>query len=188
MTALKIIVSTLIAVMSYGIIHDMITAHLCVDYFTIGHPKIIESESPMLLALTWGIIATWWVALPMGLLIAGFNQLGKKPSMEYRKVMMMLLKLILIMFGIALFAGLVGYVLTELNIIYLLPRLAEQMDSTKYIKFLAAGWAHTSSYLSGVIGTIIVCRIIFKRRKERLLTSTKSHGLNNHTRKARVIP
>lgn len=186
MTTVKIIISTLIVAISYGIIHDMITAHLCVEYFTIGHPKIIESESPVLLALIWGIIATWWVGLPMGLLIAGFSQLGKKPKLEYREVMKLIIRLILMMFGIALFAGVVGYFLTELNVIHLVSRLAEQMDSTNHSKFLATGWAHTSSYLSGIIGTFIVCRIIYKRRKERLLTSTKRHGLNSHNREART--
>ena len=62
MTFVKIVLSTLFSAISYGIIHDMITAHFCVEYFTIGHPKIIESESPVLLALLWGVIATWWVA------------------------------------------------------------------------------------------------------------------------------
>jgi hypothetical protein len=165
MTSLKIIISVFCMAISYGIIHDMITAHLCVEYFTIGHPRIIKSESPILLALTWGFIATWWVALPMGLLIAGFNQFGKKPSLEYAEVLHLILKLILIMFGIALLSGIVGYVLTELNIIKLIPRLAEQMDSTKHSKFLSAGWAHAASYLSGVIGTMIICRIIFKKRR-----------------------
>ena len=130
MTSVKIILSTLFAAISYGIIHDMITAHLCVEYFTIGHPKIIESESPVILAL---------------------------------------------------FAGIVGYVLADLEIIYLTPRFAELMDSSKHSKFLAAGWAHTSSYLSGIIGTILVCFIITKKRKK-LLASTKSQGLNNHNR------
>ncbi|WP_139230367.1 hypothetical protein [Lishizhenia tianjinensis] len=182
---MKIILCTLLAAIIYGIIHDMITAHLCVEYFTIGHPKIIESKSPVLLALLWGVIATWWVALPMGILVAGFSQFGKKPNLEFRDVMRLILKLLLIMFGIALIAGIVGYVLTYLKIIHLVPRLSELMDSSKHSKFLAAGWAHTSSYLSGIIGTIFLCIIVTRKRK-RLLTSTKSHGLSNHNLKTRI--
>lgn len=181
MTSVKIILSTLFAAICFGIIHDMITAHLCVEYFTIGHPKIIESESPVLLALLWGVIATWWVALPMGILIAGFSQFGKNPNLEFQDIMSLILKLLLIMFGIALIAGIIGYVLTDLKIIYLTPRFAELIDSSKHSKFLAAGWAHTSSYLSGIIGTIFICIIITKKRKK-LLTSINSHGLNNYYR------
>jgi hypothetical protein len=185
MTFVKIVLSTLFAAISYGIIHDMITAHFCVEYFTIGHPKIIESESPVLLALLWGVIATWWVALPMGIFIAGFSQFGKKPYLEFQDIMSLILKLLLIMFGIALIAGIVGYVLTDLEIIYLTPSFAELMDSSKHSKFLAAGWAHTSSYLSGIIGTIFVCIIISKKRKK-LLASTKNQGLNTHNPNTRV--
>lgn len=165
MNPLKIILSTLIAAIAYGIIHDMITAHLCVEYFTIGHPKIIESESPILLALTWGVIATWWVALPMGILIAAFNHLGKRPSLEFNRVLKLIVKLMLFMFGIALFSGIIGYVLSEMGIIYLVPRLADQIPPSKHSEFLAAGWAHSSSYLSGVLGTAILCRVIYRRRK-----------------------
>jgi hypothetical protein len=185
MTFVKIVLSTLFAAISYGIIHDMITAHFCVEYFTIGHPKIIESESPVLLALLWGMIATWWVALPMGILIAGFSQFGKNPYLEFQDIMSLILKLLLIMFGIALIAGIVGYVLTDLEMIYLTPSFAELMDSSKHSKFLAAGWAHTSSYLSGIIGTIFVCIIISKKRKK-LLASTKNQGLNTHNPNTRV--
>jgi hypothetical protein len=99
--------------------------------------------------------------------------------------MSLILKLLLIMFGIALIAGIVGYVLTDLEMIYLTPSFAELMDSSKHSKFLAAGWAHTSSYLSGIIGTIFVCIIISKKRKK-LLATTKSQGLNTHNPNTRA--
>jgi hypothetical protein len=142
----------------------MVTAHLCVEYFTLGHPKIIESESPVLLALTWGVLATWWVALPMGVCIAGFNHFGQRPSLPFNDVLRLIVRLVLAMLGLALLAGVIGFVLAELEIIYLVPRLAEQMDSTKHSAFLSAGWAHASSYLSGIVGTFIVCRILYTRR------------------------
>lgn len=168
MTTLKIVISTLGAAILYGVIHDLITAHLCVEYFTIGHPRIINSESPVLLALTWGVIATWWLALPMGLLIAGVNHFGKKPSLEYKKVLKLIVRLMLVMSGIALFAGLMGYMFAELHIIHLDFELGDKIDSAKHSKFLAAGWAHTSSYLSGSIGSLIICRIITDKRNELL--------------------
>lgn len=162
---LKIILTTLVVTVCYGIIHDMVTAHLCVEYFTIGHPKIIESESPVKLALAWGIIATWWVALPMGILIAGFNCLGSYPPLEYKQVVRLILRLILMMVGLALLAGITGFILSEMNVIYLVSHLAEQTDKSNHSKFLATGWAHISSYLTGVTGTLFICLIIHQRRR-----------------------
>jgi len=54
----------------YGILHDQITVRVCLEYFTIGHPRIIESESPTLLAFAWGVVATWWMGVLLGLPLA----------------------------------------------------------------------------------------------------------------------
>lgn len=42
----------------YGITHDLITAHLYPEYFTVHHPYL-GYDHPVQLALIWGIIATW---------------------------------------------------------------------------------------------------------------------------------
>src|SRR5207245_11301598 len=65
MEFLKIVGLGVLAAVSYGIIHDQITARVCVEYFTIGHPPLIPSTSPTLLAFAWGVVATWWVGLPL---------------------------------------------------------------------------------------------------------------------------
>ena len=61
----------------YGILHDQVTARVCLEYFTIGHPRIIDSTDPTMLALAWGVVATWWFALPFGLVAAGIARFGK---------------------------------------------------------------------------------------------------------------
>ncbi len=165
-TFLKTIWATVIISIFYGILHDLVTANVCVEYFTVGHPKIIQSESPFLLALLWGVIATWWVALPMGLIIALNNELGSRVKLEFTEVLKLIVKLIFVMFGIAIFSGITGYILAELEIIFLVPRLANKIEIGKHSTFLAVGWAHVSSYLSGIIGTIVLSIIIQRRRKK----------------------
>ena len=63
MESLKIIVLCIVAAIVYGILHDQVTARVCVEYFTIGHPPIFHRDSPTFLAFGWGVIATWWVGL-----------------------------------------------------------------------------------------------------------------------------
>ena len=38
--SLKIVVLCIVAAIVYGILHDQVTARVCVEYFTIGHPPI----------------------------------------------------------------------------------------------------------------------------------------------------
>jgi hypothetical protein len=52
---LKIILACVAAAIIYGILHDQITARVCVEYFTIFHPPVFATQSPTLLAFGWGV-------------------------------------------------------------------------------------------------------------------------------------
>ena len=66
MQSLVIVLMCVIAAVSYGIAHDQVTARVCVEYFTVGHPTMFDTDDPTRLGLGWGIIATWWVGLLLG--------------------------------------------------------------------------------------------------------------------------
>ena len=61
MESLKIVLLCILAAILYGILHDQVTARGCVEYFTIGHPPIFQTDDPTLIAFGWGVIATWWM-------------------------------------------------------------------------------------------------------------------------------
>ena len=55
----KIVVLGVVAAVCYGVLHDQVTARVCVEYFTIGHPPLFNTDSPTLLAFGWGVVGTW---------------------------------------------------------------------------------------------------------------------------------
>ena len=166
MEYLKIILASILLSITYGITHDLITTQISIEYFTIGHPIIIDTNSPILLALLWGTIATWWVGLIIGILISFSSRLGSKPKLNLKDVFKPILKLITAMFAGALLGGLIGYITSINQIFTLVPRLAKQIDPSRHHLFLTAGWAHTSSYVIGFIGGITLCvKIILRRSK-----------------------
>jgi hypothetical protein len=46
MHAIAIVILCIVSAVSYGILHDQITARICVEYFTIGHPPVFDTTSP----------------------------------------------------------------------------------------------------------------------------------------------
>ena len=71
MQSIAIIFVSIIAAVIYGILHDQVTARICVEYFTIGHPPVFDTSDPTLLAIGWGIIVPdWWVGLLLGIPLA----------------------------------------------------------------------------------------------------------------------
>src|SRR3954465_1193790 len=76
----RIVLLSILAAVVYGIVHDQVTARICVEYFTVGHPPVFNTESPTLLGLGWGVIATWWVGLILGVPLAIAARAGRRPK------------------------------------------------------------------------------------------------------------
>lgn len=70
MKSLSIIATTILACVVYDIIHDQITARLCVQYFTVFHPPVFSTQDPTLFGIGWGTTRT----KRLGPLIFGFTE------------------------------------------------------------------------------------------------------------------
>lgn len=77
---MKIILGAMMWSVILGVAVDVITANVAVDYFAVYHPKVIESRSPFLLALVWGVIASWWAGAIGGAALAFANWRMRVPA------------------------------------------------------------------------------------------------------------
>jgi hypothetical protein len=164
MEYLRIIGLCIIAAVAYGIVHDQITARLCVEYFTIGHPRIIASESATVLAIAWGIIATWWAGLIIGVPLALAARIGGKHRMTARSLIRPIAVLLTVMGILACVGGIVGYALAIRGDVHLIGQLASRVPQDKHAVFLAALWAHSASYFAGFAGGLALVVVIIIRR------------------------
>ena len=162
--SLKIVLVCVIAAVLYGIVHDQITARICLEYFTVFHPRIFVTQSPTLLAFGWGIIATWWMGAFLGVLLALAARAGSSPKLSAINLLKPIGKLLGLMAGSAVFAGLLGFVLTQQGIVspplwvsHSLPRGAEA-------RFMADWWTHNASYAVAFFGGIALCVLQYRRR------------------------
>jgi hypothetical protein len=162
---IRIVGLCVLAAVGYGIAHDQVTARVCVEYFTIGHPLLIPSESPTALAFVWGIVATWWVGLSLGAIVAIAARCGGRPKLGASQLRRPVGRLLAFMGVCALIAGAAGYVLARLDLIWLRGFLAEAVPSERHDRFLAALWAHTASYATGVVGGLTTAAWIFRSRR-----------------------
>ena len=160
MESLKIVGMCVVAGAVYGIIHDQVTARVCLEYFTVFHPDVFHTQSPTLLALGWGILATWWVSLFLGLLLAIAARAGSRPKLSARELLPKLVKLLAIMAICALAAGVVGYFLQGLGMEFYATDVPKQIRH----RFYADLWAHSMSYLSGALGGVTLSILVWRRR------------------------
>ena len=145
----------------YGVLHDQVTARICLEYFTVFHPDVFHTQSPTLLALGWGVLATWWVSVFLGISLAIASRAGSRAKLTAYDIFPKLLRLLAIMALCALAAGISGYFLQGFGMEYYATDIPKQIRHT----FYADLWAHDISYLSGFVGGIVLCVIVWRSRR-----------------------
>jgi len=159
MQSLKIILACVLAAILYGIAHDQITARLCIEYFTVFHEKIVETQSPTLLGLAWGVVATWWVGAILGILLAMVSRSGSRPKLQFRDLFRPICSLLGVMSVCALASGFAGYMSGWIS-----QDIAASVPISVYRAFAADWWAHTASYLAGILGGLALSVVAYKKR------------------------
>lgn len=154
------------AAVVYGILQDQVTAHVCVEYFTIGHIDYLNLKDPTLIAFEWGVAATWWVGLLLGILLAISAHAGRRKPKLTTKVLLRPIFILMVGTGaMALVAGMTGYFAARSGAAHLLEPLATLVPMEKQVAFLADMWAHTASYVAGCIGAIVLCLWAWRKRR-----------------------
>ena len=169
---LGIIATSVLGSVLYGIGHDLITTRICVEYFTIGHVKIIDSEDPTQLALAWGVRASWWAGLFLGILLACASRLGKRPQRTLRSLIKPIAGLMIVMAVFALGAGVVGYMMGSSGNLVVHPQMLAQLPASSRVPFQICSFAHSMSYNVAFVGGGMLIAWVWVSRK-RLRPSTK---------------
>jgi hypothetical protein len=164
MQSLKIVLLCVLAAVIYGILQDQITSRVCVEYFTIGHPPI-GTEDPTLLAFGWGVLATWWVGLGLGLLLAFTARVGSRPRLVAQDMVLPVAITMLCVGLAALIAGMIGYLAAQSGWIFLSGPLAQRVPPDKQARFLADGAAHNVAYAAGALAGAVVCVLVWRKRR-----------------------
>ena len=149
----------------YGVLQNQITARVCVEYFTIGHEPVFDTDDPTLLGLGWGVLATWWVGLIMGLVLAAAARLGRRPQRSPGSLIRPIVVLLVIMAMCATAAGVAGYFLGKSKSVTLAPHLAERVPVEKHPRYMACFFAHTASYWVGFVGGGLNVAVVWASRK-----------------------
>lgn len=171
MESLKIIGLCILCCVIYGILHDQVTARICVEYFTIGHAPVFPTADPTLLALGWGVIATWWVGVLLGIPMAFFARIGSLPKIRARELVRPLSILMVCSAAFAVLAGIIGFVAARNGWVFLIGPMARQVPKDKHVPFLVDLWAHNASYAAGFVGGVILMGFIWRWR---LVAKTKN--------------
>ena len=189
---LQIVLLSVLAACSYGVIHDQITARLCIEYFTVAHPPLFHTGSTTLLALCWGVAATAGIGAALGVVLAMVSQSDGPTPYPISRLRRSLLLLLAIMAGSAFLAGVAGYQLSHGGFISIPSGLAGVLPAQQHDRFMAVGlpmgqvislvWRAARSYVSMYGGLAADLRSFpCFRTREQLLCALACLPQSRHT-------
>ncbi|MFZ0921648.1 MAG: hypothetical protein WA020_01180, partial [Candidatus Acidiferrales bacterium] len=150
--SLKIILLAMVAAIGYGIVHDQITIRVCPEYFTVAHPHIFRTGSLTLIALGWGVVATWRAGLAAGIALALAARTGSPEKFTWRRLVRPVLVLLLVMGASATLAGFMGHWMASTGRISSVQAWGSMLPVNEQAAFMADVFAHAFSYLVGGVG------------------------------------
>jgi hypothetical protein len=173
---LSILLLSIASCVVYGILHDQVTARICVEYFTVAHPPVFNTENPTLLAFGWGTIATWWVGVFLGIPLATAARLGSRPKRSAISLIRPIAVMSACVGAFAFLAGVAGYISSSKGWVFLNPPLAFQIQQEKHVPFFVDFFAHNASYLGGFLGGILLTAWVWWTRIRMEMTLRKASG------------
>jgi len=153
---------------AYGISHDMITAHAWTPYFTVHH-HYFGVDSPILLALIWGVIATWPSVIAGGLIAGaslGFRFPKLAPNLVLKRTA--ILSSVCWVISLAWIPGI--WIFTRQVSLKERPTDWDERSIA-----IGVGMAHASSYTTTAVAVLIlVLWILATRIKQERIQRTES--------------
>ena len=154
----------------YGVLHDQLTYTISPEYYTkfkfyqfgltdVGKEAIFPN--PRIAVSAVGFMATWWMGLPIGLILGLVGLIHKDNKQMFRVTMLAIIVTVIVAFATGL-AGLAygKLYLADKGVDWWLP---DNLIDTK--NFIAVGSMHNFSYLGGLTG--LIAGIIYSVRKKR---------------------
>ncbi len=159
-----IILLCMAAAMLFGVVHNQFSARISTEYFTLGHRKLINSTSPTLMGIAWGIHPNWWVGMSLGVLFSAAGRAGKWPRRNARSFIKPLLFLFLASAIGSATAGILGYHLANAGVLDLYEPLYSEVPPEAHAAYISALWMHTASYTVASMGGLITALFVFTGR------------------------
>lgn len=179
----KVIGLTTASAIGYGVLHDQVTARMCLEYFTKGfHERAVHTwhgvpvldtlgqilvkhqDSPTIVGAIWGVVATWWVGLPLGLMLALSARAGNLPKISMEDLKNNIFTCGKITGVSAALAALLGYGLHKNGNIHFYGNGFQGVPQEKMSAWAAAAFAHSASYTVGILSGLGLCLWTLKKR------------------------
>jgi hypothetical protein len=131
-----------------GIAMDMVTAHVAVEYFTVHHPHVVDSDSPIVMAFIWGVGASWWFGAMAAVILWMYNRRRPMP-LPAAKILRTAYRVLA-----GLWVILMAILLAAYSVAGLVPAEDRGASFEHDRRLVAVAVTHSTEYILGAIAVV----------------------------------
>jgi hypothetical protein len=161
---LRVVWLTSLGMIGYAMLQDQISARLCPEYFTIGHPPIPGLADPTLLGLAWGFLGGFPGGILLGVPVALAARWGRAAPLPAAALIRPLGLLLAGTAAGTLAAGASAWYNSRVANIAIGPPWSVLIPPERQRAFFVVASAHFATYLSAAILGAALCGWIVRRR------------------------
>jgi hypothetical protein len=154
MQGVAIVLLCIVAAAAYG----------ALSHVALGHLPLLSSEPASLSGIGWGVLASWWVGLLLGIPLALSARAGRRPKRDTRSLVRPIAGVLYATFSSAFFGLIAGFILGGRLMEILPDRLASWVPPHRPEFFLADLCSGVVGYLAGFILGIAAIAQVWRSR------------------------
>ncbi|MDX2175238.1 MAG: hypothetical protein SF028_02100 [Candidatus Sumerlaeia bacterium] len=168
----RIVFLCVAAAVGYGVAHDQVSVLIAPEYLVDWHPRLFGLRQPQLVALAWGVVATWWVGAGAGIALAVSSRAGSWPKLGAADLRGGVAATVAATAASALAGGLLGYAVhgsIDPGFLrgYVSPE--ERMPRLAPVAF-----SHFFAYQGAFLAGLVLCAATLARRRRRARAALQS--------------
>jgi hypothetical protein len=162
-TAIVILAVTM--AVAFGIVHNLVTVQISPANFTVGHARIVPTNSPVVLAIAWGLVTPFVAGLIVGVPLSMIATVGSKPQLSTAQLALPIAALCMAMAVGSIAGGAVGYARARSGSHDLPESLARRVPVHDLVRFASIRTAHTWAHRAGFAGGVVLWLYAWRIRR-----------------------
>jgi hypothetical protein len=141
---------------AFGILHNLVTVQISPANFTVGHARIVPTDSPLILAIAWGIATPFVAGLLVGVPLSLVATVGSRPQLSAARLVLPIAALCMVMAVGSVAGGAVGYARARGGSPDIGEGLARRVPSDELVRFASVRTAHAWAHRAGLAGGVFL--------------------------------
>jgi hypothetical protein len=161
-----IVILAVAMAVAFGVVHNLVTVQISPANFTVGHARLVPSDSPLVLAIAWGVVTPFVAGLIVGIPLSLVATVGPMPKLSSAQLVLPVAALCVAMAAASVVGGVVGHARATGGSHNVPDSMVRRVPADELARFASVRTAHAWAHRAGLAGGIVLWFYAWRVRRQ----------------------